>query len=54
VPANTELTLAIPDQFAYEGGTAEFFLHPEGELDLASQTFDLTSGAHFLLRVPVK
>jgi hypothetical protein len=54
VPANSELTLAIPEQLADEGGTAEFFIHPEKELDLASQSFELKPGAHFLLRVPVK
>ena len=54
VPANSERTLPIPDRIADEGQIAELFIHPEGGVDLTSQIFDLSSGAHFLLKVPAK
>ena len=53
VPANEELTLLIPEMIVREQTEAEIFVHPEGEADLASWTFQLRHGAHLFVKVPV-
>jgi len=53
VPPTQERTLDIPDWLAGERRTAEIFIHPEGGLDLSSQSFTLTPGSHLLLKVPL-
>jgi hypothetical protein len=52
VPAASEKTLSLPGWIANEEDAVELFIHPEGGVDLTSQTFQLTPGAHFLLKVP--
>lgn len=54
VPANQEKTLMIPAYLTRDNPGVEIFVHPEGGVDLASQYFDLTPGAHLLIKVPVR
>ncbi len=54
VPAHQDRTLAIPTWLTeQQEHRVELFVHPEGGFDLASQTFQLTPGAHLLVEVPV-
>jgi hypothetical protein len=52
VPADKELTLMVPEWVVRAKPTVEIFVHPEGEADLSSSTFDLSSGAHLFVKVP--
>ena len=54
VPPTQERTLDIPDWLTGERRTAEIFIHPEGGLDLSSQSFTITPGSHLLLEVPLR
>jgi hypothetical protein len=54
VPADQELTLMIPEWVVRESQTAEIFVHPEGQADLASWTLDLARGAHLFVKVPAR
>lgn len=53
VPAHQDRTLAIPAWVMEQEDSVELFLHPEGGVDLGSQTFHLEPGAHLLVKVPV-
>ena len=52
VAAHQEKTLMIPADLTRDAPDVEIFVHPEGGLDLASQTFDLKPDAHLLVKVP--
>jgi hypothetical protein len=52
VAANQQKTLVIPAFLTRDAPDIEIFVHPEGGLDLASQTFDLRADAHLLVKVP--
>lgn len=54
VAANHEKTLVIPAFLTRDAPDVEIFVHPEGGLDLASQTFDLKPDAHLLVKVPAR
>jgi hypothetical protein len=54
VPPTQERTIDIPDWLAGQRRTAEIIIHPEGGLDLSSQSFTLTPGSHLLLKVPLR
>jgi len=54
VAPNKEKTLTIPAFLTRDRPSVEIFVHPEGGLDLASQTFDLKPDAHLLVKVPAR
>ena len=54
VAAHQEKTLMIPADLTRDAPDVEIFVHPEGGLDLASQTFDLKPDAHLLVKVPAR
>jgi hypothetical protein len=54
VPAHQEKTLYIPESVVAQQEGVEIFVHPERGFDLASEYFQLTPGAHLLVRVPPK
>lgn len=54
VAAHQEKTLVIPASLTLDAPDVEIFVHPEGGLDLASQTFDLKPDAHLLVKVPAR
>jgi hypothetical protein len=54
VPATQERTLYLPKSLVEQHESVEIFVHPEGGLDLASETFQMNPGAHMFIRVPPK
>lgn len=52
-PANESMTFELPEWLAQERASVELFVHPERGHDLASQHFELTKGAHLLVKVPL-
>ena len=53
-PANEEVTLQVPRSLIEERPDVEIFVHPEGGEDLASQFFQLSPGAHLVVKVPAR
>lgn len=52
-PANQERTFELPEWLAMERASVELFVHPERGHDMGSQHFELTKGAHLLVKVPL-
>ncbi|GLC26395.1 hypothetical protein [Roseisolibacter agri] len=52
VAANSRATLRFPQSVVLGGQSLEFFVHPEGALDLHSQTMRVRKGDHLAIRVP--
>ena len=52
VPAGGKATLRFPKSIVLPSGDVTIFVHPDGELDLASETLHVTPGAHLGVRVP--
>lgn len=52
-PPNEERTFELPEWLAKDRASVELFVHPERGRDLASQHFELTDGAHLLVKVPL-
>jgi hypothetical protein len=53
VPANSRVTLRFPKSVVFPDETILVFVHPEGGLDLSSETLKVRSGEHLGLRVPL-
>lgn len=49
---NQSKTLQVPPRLLREGGVDEIVVHPEHGVDLASETIELKSGEHALVKVP--
>lgn len=54
VPSLQTATLPIPPWLLRDGSKLQFFVHPEGEIDLSAETFDVHPGVHLGLIVPEK
>jgi hypothetical protein len=54
VPAHGRVTLRFPKSVVHPNGTLQLFVHPEGGIDLSSETLHVRSGEHLGLRVPVQ
>ncbi len=52
-PANQERTFELPEWLAMERASVELFVHPERGHDMGSEHFELTKGAHLLVKVPL-
>ena len=52
VPAGSRATLRFPRSVVLPGDDVVLFVHPEGGVDLSSQTFRIKRGEHIGLRVP--
>jgi hypothetical protein len=54
VPAHARATLRFPKSVVFPDETVQIFVHPEGGLDLASESLQVRRGEHLGLRVPVR
>ncbi len=53
VPAHSRVTLRFPKSVIYPDNSIRVFVHPEGGLDLSTETLQVRKGEHLGLRVPV-
>ena len=52
VPAGGRVTLRFPKSIVHPGEFIQIFVHPDGEMDLASERLKIDRGKHLGLRVP--
>jgi hypothetical protein len=53
VPANSRVTLQFPKSVVFPDETIQIVVHPDGGVDLASETLQVHRGEHLGLRVPL-